>query len=80
MVKRDGAELRKERMQTIARSIQKSLTVNNGELTLSKTVLILSYDIGLSIPRVNEYLDILQGLGQFTIDREHDKIMKAKTE
>jgi len=76
MVRRDGAEIRKERMEEIARHVQKGLH-NPGELDLSTTVKSFAYQYGLREERVREYLEILEGLGQFMIDREHGKIVKG---
>jgi len=75
MVRRDGAEIKRERIQQIARTIQRSL-LNNKELSLSKTVATLEYEIGLRSERIMEYLTVLEKIGQFTIDNEGDKIKK----
>ena len=79
MVRRDGAEIRKERMEEIARNIQKMLR-NPSEIPLSTTIKAFAYQYGLRPERVMEYMEILEGLGQFSIDKEHDKIMKVKPE
>lgn len=73
MVRRDGAEIRKERMQEVARFIQRAL-VNEKELSLSKTLAVLAYETGLTKEKLMEYLSILENLGQFVIDKEQDKI------
>jgi len=75
MVRRDGAEVRKERIQEIARVIQRSLQ-NHGELSLSKTVALLQYEFGLTKEKLLEYLGVLEGLGQFVIEKEHDRIRR----
>ena len=75
MVRRDGAEIRKERIQEIARIIQRSLQ-NHNEIALSKTVITFQYELGLTKEKIIEYLEILDGLGQFILDKEHDKILK----
>ena len=75
MVKRDGAAVKKERIQEIAKLIQRSL-LNNKELSLSKTVATLEYEIGLRPERIMEYLTVLETIGQFIIDNEGDKIQK----
>jgi hypothetical protein len=77
MVRRDGAEIRKERMEELARFIQRSLR-NSEAISLSITIKSFAYQHGLRPERVMEYLEILEGLGQFTIDREHDLIKKVK--
>ena len=75
MVRRDGAEIKRERIQQIARLIQRSL-LNNKELSLSKTIATLEYEIGLRPERIMEYLTVLEKIGQFTIDNEGDKSKK----
>jgi hypothetical protein len=79
MVRRDGAEIRKERMEEIARIIQRSLS-NESELIFSKTVSTLAYKFGLKPERISEYLEILDDLGQFVLDKEHDLIKKLKAD
>ncbi len=75
MVRRDGAEVRKERIQEIARLIHRSLH-NHGEISLSKTLATLQYEFGLTKDKIQEYLEILEGLGQFLIEKEEDMIKK----
>ena len=76
MVRRDGAEVRKERIQEIARLIQRSL-LNHGKISLSKTVATFQYEFGLTKEKVIEYLGILEGLGQFVVEKERDKIRRT---
>ena len=75
MVRRDGAEVRKERMQEVARFVQKSL-LNEKELSLSKTTAVLAYETGLTKEKLTEYLSILENLGQFVVEKEQDKIKR----
>jgi len=75
MVRRDGAEVRKERIQEIARLIHRSLQ-RNGEISLSKTLSLVQYEFGLTRDKIQEYIGILEGLGQFRIEKEQDKIKK----
>jgi len=75
MVRRDGAEARKERIEKIARSIQATLHTEK-ELKLSKTLAVLEYDTGLTEDKLMEYIEIIEKLGQITIDMENDKIKK----
>jgi predicted transcriptional regulator len=77
MVRKDGAEARKERLQRIAQAIQAALH-KEGELSLSKTMASLQYEFGLTKDRVQEYLEILENVGQFEIDKQNDKIKKAR--
>ena len=78
MVRRDGAEIRRERIQDIARNIQRLLH-NHGEICLSKTLATFQYEFGLTREKLVEYFEILQGLGQCTLDEAHDKIMRNQT-
>ena len=75
MVRRDGAEVRKERIQEIARLIHRSLH-SHGEISLSKTLATIQYEFGLTRDKIQDYLAILEGLGQFQIEKEEDKIKK----
>ena len=75
MVKRDGAAIRKERMQEIARTIQRLLQ-NHNELCFSKTVTTFQYETGLTKEKIAEYFEIMEGLGHFVVEREHDRIRK----
>lgn len=75
MVRRDGAEIRRERIQEIARLIQ-SLLQKHPEISLSKTLATLQYQFGLKKDKLMEYFGILEDLGQFTLDNERDKIQK----
>lgn len=78
-MKRDGAEIRKERIQEIARNIQKQLH-NHGELPLSKTLAAFQYEFGLTKEKLTEYLEILEGLGQFIVDKQYDFIKRVSDE
>jgi hypothetical protein len=75
MVRKDGAEATKERIQKVAQAIQAGLH-KEGKLSLSKTIASLQYELGLTRERMMEYLDILQKLGQFSIDEDNDRISK----
>ena len=75
MVRRDGAEVRKERIEKIARAIQAALH-SEKELQLSKTLAALEYETGLTEESVREYVKLIERLGQITIDWENDKIKK----
>ena len=75
MVRRNGAEARKERIQQIAQFIQAQLH-KEGEILLSKTIAELQYMFGLTKERILEYLEILENLGQFAIETKTDKITK----
>lgn len=80
MVRKDGAEVRKERIELIARTTQAALFKNkdSGYIRLSKTVAELMLQTGLTKIKIMEYLVILQEAGQFDIDHNDDKIKKAQ--
>jgi len=76
MVRRDGAAIKKERIQEMAKAIQKKLH-SEGEIPLNKTVAFFEYDLGLTKSRILEYLKALEELGQFVLDTERDRISKV---
>ena len=75
MVRRDGAEIRKERMQEVARLIHRTLA-NEKQVSLSKTLALLQYEFGLTKEKLMEYLTVLENLGQFVVEKEHDRIRR----
>jgi hypothetical protein len=75
MVRKNGAEARKERIQQIAQYIHAKLD-DEQEIFSSKTIAELQYKFGLTKERIIEYLEILEKLGHFNIDKELDKIKK----
>jgi hypothetical protein len=77
-MKKDGAEIRRERMEAISRSIHKNLETQN-PLTYTKTVATLAYNTGLTQHRIEEYLSVLETLSHFIINREKDTISKIVT-
>lgn len=79
MVRHDGAEAKKQRMEQMARNVLSALTQEN-ELPLSNTVAGFEYAFGLTRERIVEYLETLEKLGRFTLDKERDKICKANQE
>jgi hypothetical protein len=78
MVRKDGAETRKERIKNIAASIQASLYKNKdiGYIGLKKTVALLELETGLTREKILEYLTLLQEAGQIEIDQVKDRIIK----
>jgi hypothetical protein len=76
MPRKDGAAIRKERIQEIAVSILKALAREN-PLSLSKTLSSLEYSTGLTKPKLREYLEIMAANDQFCIDVEKDQIKKV---
>ena len=75
MFRRDGAEIRKQRIQEVARFIQRTL-LNEKTLSLSKTIALLQYEFGLTKGKLMEYLTILESLGRFVIEKEQDRIRR----
>ena len=83
MVKRDGAETRRERIKEIAKMLQagfheKMEKGEKPEFQLSKFITLVEFDYGLSREKVIEYLEIIQGIGQIEIDYENDKLRKPE--
>jgi hypothetical protein len=79
MVRRDGAQARKERINIIAQSIQAALFQNKeaGFIPLRKTVAKLMLETGLTREKIMEYLGLLQEADQFELDAEKDQIRKV---
>jgi DNA-binding IclR family transcriptional regulator len=76
MVRKDGAEVRRQRMHEVATSVLKALQQEN-PLTLSKTLAALQYSTGLTREKLYEYLNVMQENGHFAIDVEKDQIAKV---
>jgi len=77
MVRRDGAEIRKERIQEVIRKIV-GLLYNHEEIELDSTVAMLEYETGLRPEKIMEYLKIGDRLKRFELDIDRDKIRKIK--
>jgi len=79
MVRKDGAEARKERIAVIAQAIQASLFQNKeaGFIPLKKTVAKLMLETGLTKEKIMEYLSLLQETDQFELDAEKDQIRRV---
>jgi hypothetical protein len=80
MVRKDGAEAKKERMAKIASFIQASLYQNKeaGFIPLRKTVAILELETGLTRERIHTYLEPLVLAEQIELDEEKDQIRKPR--
>ena len=78
MVSRDGAQIRKERIQEITQRIMSLLYTNGGEVPLRRTISLLEYEIGLRREKIVEYLNIGADVGRFEIEKEKDKIKTIK--
>lgn len=76
MVRRDGAEVRKQRIQEIGRRIM-ALLNKHGEVSLSKTIATFQYEFGLTKEKLREYLRVLEAMERFTIGEEENKIHKV---
>jgi hypothetical protein len=75
MVRSDGAEARKQRIQDIIRTVLSKL--NQGEhVVLSSIIAEIQYEYGLTQKTANEYLDIGEKLQRYNIDRLNDTIRK----
>ena len=77
MVRRDGAEIRKERIQEVIRRIV-SLLYDHSEIELDSTVAMLEYETGLRPEKIMEYLKIGDRLKRFELDVDKNKILKIK--
>jgi len=74
---RDGAEVRRQRIQEVMRITMSLLnTSEKGEISLSLTIAQLEYETGLRPEKILEYLKVGERLKRFEIDVENDKIMR----
>ena len=74
MVSRDGAQVRKERIQTITQFVLGQLFNNGGKISLSKIIAMLEYETGLRHEKIVEYLRIGADVERFVVDRENNLI------
>ena len=79
MVRKDGAEARKERIVRISAHILAALYQNKGCIPLKKTIAQIAME-GLTRERILEYLTLIQEADpdKFEIDQEKDQIRKPK--
>jgi hypothetical protein len=81
MVRRDGAETRKERYAKIAQTIQSLLYKAKEQgldyIPLRKTIVSFKVEMGLTSEKIIEYMRDLEELGQFEMDFERDQIRNA---
>lgn len=80
MVRKDGAEARKARIQKIAQAIHAALEENNGKIPLRKTIAGIAIQTGLTTERIMEYLTLLMEACHFILDVEKDRIEKYRVE
>ena len=79
MVRRDGATTRGERIKEIIKLVLSLLAKSeNDEISLSRTVAMLEYEIGLTPAKIMEYLQVGIKTEKFVIDEENDKIISMK--
>ncbi len=78
MVRKDGAESRKERIAKIAANVQAALYQNKdlGFISLKKTVAKQALETGLTCIKIMEYLALLVEADQFEVDLERDQIRR----
>jgi hypothetical protein len=78
LVRKDGAEARKERIAKIAQSIMSALYEAKQQsklyISLRKTVAILEFETGLTKEKISEYITLLQDMGKIELDAEKDQI------
>lgn len=79
MVRMDGAEARKKRIEAMARSIHATLYQNRdaGFIPLKKTVALQMLETGLTKEKIMEILNLFQEAGQIELDPERDQIRKS---
>jgi hypothetical protein len=77
VVRRDGAEARRERIEKIAKAVHSALEAGSGEIPLGKTVSLIAVQTGLTRTRIMEYLTILADADHFSLDTEDDKVRKT---
>lgn len=81
MVRKDGAETKKERLTRIAQLIQSLLYKAKEQgidfISLEKASAIIEFEVGLSPQKVQEYLLLIKRIGQIEIDSEKDHIRKS---
>ena len=81
LMRNDGVDARKERIQAVARKIVASLTTNKdiGWISLATTIADIQYEEGLTEKRIMEYAAIGEKRGLYVIDKENNLIRRATT-
>ena len=81
MVRRDGAEARKERIQLIGRivhaALNKAKEAGLDWIVLSKMIAEIMIETGLTKNKVMEYLLLRSETGEFELDEKDDKIRRS---
>lgn len=78
LVRKDGAEARKERIAEIAKTIQSELYANNGDISLRRISARIQITTGLTHLKVMEYLQLLSEAGQFELNEKDEKITRVQ--
>jgi len=78
MVRRDGAEVRRERIEFVTKRVLGWLNEKNGEIRLSKALAQLEAETGNRRERLMEYLQNGHDRERFVVDKENDKIRPIK--
>ena len=79
MVRRDGAEVRRERIGYVTKRVLSWLHESgSGEIKLSKILAQLEAETGNRRERLMEYLQNGHDRERFIIDKENDKISSVK--
>ena len=78
MVRNDGVEVRKERIQKVIQTIVAMLNTNKNinEFPLDIVLSDIEYDTGLTERRILEYASIGERKLRYIIDREKNKIRR----
>lgn len=78
VVRKDGAEARKDRIAKIAQQIMSALFTAKQQgtthISLKKTMALLELETGLTKEKITEYLGLLQEADKLELDFEKDQI------
>jgi len=75
MVRRDGAETRRQRIKELSKKLQGAKN-----LPIKKLYALVSINFGLTSEKTLEYLEVLEQLGQIEIDREMGTVSWVESE
>lgn len=82
MVRKDGAETKKERIVKIAQTLQAMLFQAKEKgmdyIPLENTKALVEFDTGLTPEKIASYFAVIQKIGQIEIDTEKDQIKKPR--
>lgn len=74
-MRNDAGTLRKERIRRINGMIEAHKTKGINKIFLKKFIALVQFNIGLTKPRIIEYLGILEDLGHIEISSNMDQIL-----